>query len=57
VRITVAVTDDTADGVFLYAQRRREEISVALSKVLDRLAKREKESVYGNRDSGWPIAR
>lgn len=44
VRITVAVTDQVADAMFVYAQRKRESsISEALSKLLERLARREQE--------------
>lgn len=43
VRVTVAVTEECSNGLFLYAQRHRAELSVALSKLLERLARRERE--------------
>lgn len=44
VRITVNVTDDVADAVFIYAQRHRvESVSDAISRLLERLARREQE--------------
>jgi len=58
VRVTVAVTEQCSDGLSLYARRHRGELSTVLSKLLERLAQREKElNVYRNRDLGWPIAR
>lgn len=44
VRVTVAVTPQVADAVFIYAQRHRfESVSAALNKLLERLAAREQE--------------
>jgi hypothetical protein len=43
VRVTIAVTEECSNGLFLYAQRHREDLSVALSKLLDRLAQREQQ--------------
>lgn len=44
VRITVAVTDDVSDAVFIYAQRHRfESVSEALNQLLERLARREQQ--------------
>lgn len=58
VRITIAVTDDVSDGLFIYAQRKREDLSVALSKLLARLAEREHElNVYRNRENGLHASR
>lgn len=58
VRITVAVTADVSDALFLYAQRKREPISVALGRLLERLAHREQElTVSQNIVIGWPLAR
>lgn len=58
VRVTIAVTDDVSAGLFIYARRKREDLSVALSKLLARLAKREHElSVYRNRENELPLTR
>lgn len=44
VRVTVAVTPHVADGLMAYARRHREPyLSVALAKLLERLARREQE--------------
>lgn len=43
VRVTIAVTTQVADAIFLYAQRKREPVSVALNRLLERLAQREQE--------------
>ena len=44
VRVTVAVTADVADALFIYCQRKREtSLSVALNKLLERLAAREQQ--------------
>jgi len=44
VRITIAVTDQVADAMFIYARRKRKpSISEALSDLLERLARREQE--------------
>lgn len=58
VRVTVAVTADVSNALFVYAQRKREPLSVALGRLLERLAQREHElSVSRNSESGWPLAR
>jgi hypothetical protein len=43
VRVTIAVTTDVSDALFIYAQRKREPLSVALGKLLARLAHREQQ--------------
>ena len=58
VRVTVAVTADVSDALFIYAQRKREPLSVALGRLLERLAHREQElTVSQNDELGWPLAR
>lgn len=49
VRVTVAVTADVSDALFLYAQRKREPISVALGRLLERLAEREQQLLVHDR--------
>lgn len=41
VRVTVAVTADVADAMFIYAQRKREPLSTLLSRIFERIAERE----------------
>ena len=43
VRVSIAVTEDVADAVFVYAQRKREPLSAILNRLLERMAERERE--------------
>lgn len=58
VRVSVAVTADVADAVFVYAQRKREPLSVILSRLLERMAARERElTAYQKSENSFPLAR
>lgn len=46
-RVSVAVTEDVADALFLIARRQREPLSVVLNRMFERLVARQKElTVY-----------
>lgn len=52
VRISVAVTEDVGNGLYDYANRQRMDLSVVLSRLFERLVKREQElGVYRNRQN------
>lgn len=61
VRVSVAVRSEVADGMFIYAQKKSEPLSVILNRIFERLVQREKElaelTAYQNTETGWPLRR